>query len=117
MEDCVLIVDTNALSKRHLSLVNQLALAHNTAGAFVLFVQVVGPRTTVTEATRLKRLGFNFDELVILEESHKEFEDQAILAFADKTRRSMSSSVILLTGSGMVFSKALNMGMEVLLYG
>lgn len=115
--DGILIVDANALSKRQVGLMNRMALAFHAAGAFVIFVECVSPNPTISAQGRLKRMGYNFDELVQIEQQHHEVYDFDVLKFINKTLENSSDDVTILTGSGMIFQKMTEKGVGVLLYG
>lgn len=113
----ILIVDANALTKRHVGLLNQMALAFHSAGAFVVFVECVQPRPTISSKGRLKRLGFNFDDLVQIEQEHYEVYDFDVMNFINKTADNDSDDIIVVTGSGLVFQRTVEKGIGALLYG
>lgn len=115
--DGILIVDANALAKRHVGLMNQLALAFHSAGAFVIFVECVQPRPTISSKGRLKRLGFNFDDLVQIEQEHYDVYDFDVINFIDKTADNGSDDIVVVTGSGLVFQRTTEKGIGAVLHG
>ena len=113
----ILIVDANALSKRHLGMVNQMALAFHSVGAFVIFVECVKEFPTVSNINRLRSLGFNFDDIVHLHEDDYQKRDFRSLEFIEKTLNNNSDDVVVITGSGITFQRLLKKGVAVVLHG
>lgn len=115
--DGILIIDANALSKRQVGMINRMVLAFHSVGAFVIFVESVPLNPTLAARNRLKKAGYNFDEVVHLEQRHHEVYDFDVLKFINKTLENSSDDVTILTGSGMVFQKMTEKGIGAMLYG
>ena len=115
--DGILIVDANALSKRQVGLINRMALAFHAAGAFVIFVECVSPNPTISAQGRLKRMGYNFDDLVQIEQKHYEVYDFDVLKFINKTADNGSDDIVVVTGSGLVFQRTTEKGIGAVLHG
>ena len=115
--DGILIVDANALTKRQVDMINQLALAFHSAGAFVIFVEGIKPNPTIAAVNRLRKQGYNFDDIVHIEQEHYEAYDFDLLKFVSKTIEDESGSIMVVTGSGIVFQRLLEKGVSVVLYG
>lgn len=116
-KDGILIVDANALTKRQVGIINQLALAFHSVGAFVIFVECIKPNPTIAASSRLRKLGYNFDDIVHLEQPHYEAYDFDVLKFVNSTLENNSDDVTIVTGSGIVFQRLLEKGLSVLLHG
>lgn len=115
--DGILIVDANALTKRQVGMINQLALAFHSAGAFVIFVECIKPNPTIASTNRLRKLGFSFDDIVHVEQKHYEAYDFDVLKFVSSTADNSSDEIMVVTGSGIVFQKLLEKGLPVMLHG
>lgn len=115
--DGILIVDANALSKRQVGMINQLALAFHSVGAFVVFVECIKPNPTIATSNRLRKLGYNFDEIVHMEQPHYEAYDFDVLKFINSTTDNNSDETVVVTGSGIIFQKLVEKGISVLLHG
>lgn len=114
--DGILVVDANALSKRQVGLINQVALAFYSAGAFVIFVECTTKPPTTVSKNRLKRAGYSYHELVQIEQKYYEMHDSEVLSFATKTAENNSDGVLVLTGSAMVMYKLTEKGIGAMLY-
>lgn len=116
MEDNVLLVEANYLKRDEVEDINKIALAFNMAGATVIFFESVPPNPNFTRLNKLKRLGYNFDELIQVEQMDTNIYDLDALKIVDQLL-SDGSSLTVLTGSAMVFQRLERRGLRGFLYG
>lgn len=116
MGDGILIVDANALSKRHVGTLNRLALAFHNVGAFVIFVECIRPYPSLAAQNKMRRFGFNFDDIIQLQSEDYTTYDFRVLEFIERTLDNNSEDVVVITGSGMLFQQLSKRGVGVLLH-